>query len=264
MSEVVVTVEAANWPLLVEEGIAARDRKDGAQWWLGDLALKVDTTESYGERRLERYASEIGVEYESLKSYRRVAAAYEEGARAPHLSYRHHHELAAREDRLTWLARAAENQWSTRQMLAAIEEADEVARLTISDGSDAPSPKIQGPDRTRQAIAGRREQVRTMARDGYRASAIADVVGLTEETVREQLHKEGIETVEQRIGKAARIDVNRAMDSLVNNAAPSELALSAIYADWDDLDRANFAAWKVALGSAVNLYRRLQDRLQKG
>lgn len=122
---------------LVRQGIAARQRRDGAQWDLGDLAATVET--AYGAADLERYADEIGVDYDTLRDYRRVAVAFENGDRSPNLSWLHHRVLAARDDRRKWLAKAEANGWSVRQMQAEIE-ASQTVNYRLTSPLVPPSP----------------------------------------------------------------------------------------------------------------------------
>ncbi len=63
----------------------------------------------------KEYARSIGAEYGTLSEYRRVSKAFDIPARA-RLSWRHHRNLAPRDDRLDWLKRAVEEKWSVRKM----------------------------------------------------------------------------------------------------------------------------------------------------
>jgi predicted subunit of tRNA(5-methylaminomethyl-2-thiouridylate) methyltransferase len=108
----------------VIQGIEARRRKDSAQWELGDLSLKVAS--NYGEHTLEDYAAGIGVEYNSLRQYRTVAAAYRNDERSSFLSWSHHLKIADRDDRLEWLKWAAEGKWSVRRMVSEILQIGEI------------------------------------------------------------------------------------------------------------------------------------------
>ena len=65
----------SEWEDLVLQGIEARQKKDSAQWELGDLALTVERIP--GESTLERYAEDIGIQLNTLEVYRWVADTYE-------------------------------------------------------------------------------------------------------------------------------------------------------------------------------------------
>jgi hypothetical protein len=71
-----------DYPAMVAAGQMAARAEQAAQWVLGDLACHLET--HYSAHSLRKYAAEIGVEYETLKDYRRVAAAFpEKGDRSP-------------------------------------------------------------------------------------------------------------------------------------------------------------------------------------
>lgn len=63
-----------DWAALVAQGVALRESTDGAQWSLGDLAARVETT--YGGNDLAQFADQIGVSFDSLDDYRRVARQF--------------------------------------------------------------------------------------------------------------------------------------------------------------------------------------------
>lgn len=111
-----------NWEDLVLAGLDAVRRHEASQWELGDLAVQVEV--HHGEHSLERYAGQIGVDFGLLKDYRRVAAAYQLSVRTNNCSWWAHRSLAARPNRLEWLAKAAEHHWSTRQLQEEIHLAD--------------------------------------------------------------------------------------------------------------------------------------------
>ena len=74
-----------------EQLVAAGRRAVGAcelaatafQWELGDLYGEAEA--AYGPDSAERYAAEVGVEYEALLHYRTVAKAYPRRERSPGL-----------------------------------------------------------------------------------------------------------------------------------------------------------------------------------
>lgn len=102
------------WDEHVRAGIEAREQRDGAQWTLGDLALSVET--SYGEKSLEKYAAEVGVEYDTLVQYRWVASQLGNLTRVRNLSFSHHREVAALDDPKPWLEMAASGKWSVARL----------------------------------------------------------------------------------------------------------------------------------------------------
>lgn len=69
-----------------------------SQWTLGDLAIQVQTT--YGDHTLEKYADDIGVEYNTLRNYRYVSGQYQNARRRANLPWTVHATFAAQEDRI--------------------------------------------------------------------------------------------------------------------------------------------------------------------
>lgn len=60
----------SDWENLKNEAIVAREMGDHVNWRLGDLACSVEI--HYGEHKLQQFAAEIDVPYESLRQYKRV------------------------------------------------------------------------------------------------------------------------------------------------------------------------------------------------
>lgn len=100
-----------SWDKLVEEGQELAAQISDNKFALGDLAIEVTKK---GEKKLQEYAEEIGVPYNSLREYRRVAEAWHPARRlAPSVSFSVHQDLARvenREEVLRDLARQAEKQ----------------------------------------------------------------------------------------------------------------------------------------------------------
>ena len=123
--------------------------------------------------------------------------------------------------------------------------------------------RVPRTSKSRAAIEERRARIRQLADEGYRTATIAGQVGISEKTIRKLLQHLKIPTVETRIGKAARIDANRVMEQLVDQAIPSEHAIAAIFGSWAGLDRSRFVAWYAALSEAIRVFRRLQYKLKE-
>lgn len=103
-----------DWEGLVNEGIEARKMGDQANWRLGDLASQVQTT--YGNGDMPKYAARVRLAYKTLLDYERVAQAYGFSLRNENLSWWHHREVAPLPNRLEWLRRAEENNWTVEQL----------------------------------------------------------------------------------------------------------------------------------------------------
>jgi hypothetical protein len=154
-----------DWETLIFEGMEARQTKDKAQWKLGDLALQVDT--AYGGHTLETYAEQIGIEYNTLRQYRTVAAAYQNDERSSFLSWSHHLKIADRDDRLGWLKRAAEGKWSVRRMRAEIFQ---------EEGLDSAQALNEAIDRLGGALRDLLEEVRRTGLDGLTTPELVELI----------------------------------------------------------------------------------------
>jgi len=94
-----------SWDELVAEGRKLVRQEGDLKWQLGDLSVEVEPfgqasvrTGSHG--RLQKYAEEIGMEFETLDQYRKVAAAWPGGTRVPPASWSAHRELMWEENRV--------------------------------------------------------------------------------------------------------------------------------------------------------------------
>lgn len=72
------------------------------QWAIGDWAIKVTVEKKYGDGTLAQFASDIGMEFDTVRRYRDVAKAWPENARRPAHSVGM--ALAAHPDRVAILA----------------------------------------------------------------------------------------------------------------------------------------------------------------
>ncbi|OGO52530.1 MAG: hypothetical protein A2148_08515 [Chloroflexi bacterium RBG_16_68_14] len=113
---------------LVLDGMEARQQADDANWRLGDLAAEV--VGGYGEGKLQDFAEKIGVEYKTLRNYRRIAKLFSENARRrAYLAFGHYDAVAARKDAESWLGRAERRRWSIRELRDALKDADDRVRV---------------------------------------------------------------------------------------------------------------------------------------
>ncbi len=98
----------------VIRGLEARQAGDATSWELGDLASGVET--AWGEEKLQTYADDIGVAYNSLRAYRQVAEAYEKDIRMSNLGWHLHQVVASRSNRVQWLQKADKGGWTWRAL----------------------------------------------------------------------------------------------------------------------------------------------------
>ncbi len=130
-------VELGDFEALVEVGRTARRLGDGFQWYMGDLALRVEVR--YGEQDLMKWCESVEINYNTARAYRAVAKAYEFGTRLPDLTWTHHRHARKEGDRLALLELAEREKWSSRELELHIKQRkrDEKER---KDKDDKPPP----------------------------------------------------------------------------------------------------------------------------
>lgn len=105
------------------------------------------------------------------------------------------------------------------------------------------------PDKSKAAVAQRRQDIREMAERGFATRQIASTVGITETAVGDIARKEGITIHADRIvGKTRRIDADRVVSQSVIQLEGLVSDLAAI--DIGDLDADQLPVWTAALKSA--------------
>ena len=95
-----VEIGSPRWAELVARGKRDVAREREARFDLGDIALEIAPMgESHAnndaEAKLRVFAEEIGVSYDALEQYRKVAHAWPEGTRVPSASWTTHRALAS-------------------------------------------------------------------------------------------------------------------------------------------------------------------------
>jgi len=254
------------WDDHVRQGREARERRDGAQWTLGDLAASVETT--YGDASIQKYAEEVGIPYDTLRRYRDVARRFPESARHRALSFGHHQSVASLDDPAPWLRMAAHGGWSVSRLREEIErtrrEAEELARAAATESSREDEATVNEPvriEKTREAVAARRQEIARLNQQGYRREDIARKVGISEQSVTNTLGDLGLKSVNVQIGKTRRIDPNRVIEGLVSGVIVPETTLDLMADAWSDLDRESLEGWIASLGESISMLRRVRTRL---
>lgn len=101
-------------------------------------------------------------------------------------------------------------------------------------------------DRSKGAVQARRDQMRTMAADGYTSRQIASAVGLAFDTCRLTLKKEQIDVPADRaVGKTVRHDSNRIINRIVMDA--ENLMEGTELIAFDSINREHIAEWLTSL-----------------
>lgn len=109
-----------SWEELVSTGIELAQHMDLHRWAIGDIGCKVQTR--YGENSMGRFSSEIGIANEkTFRDYTRVARRYELSTRNAFLgspiTFTHFRAaMRAKDDAELWLARAADESWTVKEL----------------------------------------------------------------------------------------------------------------------------------------------------
>ncbi len=199
------------WKELVTAGIV----KDADRnWFLGDAALEIAPIGDHGvnngnEDNLRRYAHEIGVGYESLDAYRKVAAGWPEGTRVPSAPWKVHQMFLGRQDKLITateggdhitVTRAHEilgHSTAARQPLAERPERQPITREEISEAIKA------DPKAVTDALKADPEFAAAVAQDSDAARSV-------EQAFTERLESEW--SIRPRLGQAEREQFVQFMD----------------------------------------------------
>jgi len=135
--------EFAEWEQYVSKGMEAREKKDTAQWELGEIAYEVSQKfykrkEIYGLNIIGEFANEIGVHKKTLERYRRVYKTFSDKNTIldTNLSFSHYERCSRTENPTEWIEKAVDNNWSVDKLSYEIQK----------DGGNIKEPKeIQCP-----------------------------------------------------------------------------------------------------------------------
>lgn len=133
------------WEMAIAAGIEANDRMDAGRWFIGDLALLVNT--EYGQNSIEEFAQKICVEVNRVREYRTTCAFWhrQNSVRTeflstyPMLKYSHFRiasKLGAMDAAEQMLRTAAEGGWSTTYLYKQVKSVlkpDDVSPAKIVD-----------------------------------------------------------------------------------------------------------------------------------
>lgn len=121
-------------------------------------------------------------------------------------------------------------------------------------------------DRSKPAVAQRRQDIREMAERGYTTRQIATSVGLDEETVAKIAKREGIDIrADRAVGKTVRHDSNRIVSQMVMDA--ENLTADVNLIEFKDLEAGQLGPWIESLTAsrqALSAFiRRLTEEQKK-
>jgi DNA-binding NarL/FixJ family response regulator len=125
---------------------------------------------------------------------------------------------------------------------------------------------VQVVDKSRKAIADRRDQMRKMAEKGYTSRQIAAALGLSEDGCRATMRELGIDiSADRAVGKTKRHDSNRILTQIVMDAENLTEGVNLI--DFADIDRSQIPDWLRSLQESRDklgaFIRRLMKEQQK-
>jgi hypothetical protein len=125
---------------LVAEGLQLAAREDLSEGefrfkW-GDIALEVapvgdDHARNGGYSELRRYAKAVDRAFETLRDYRKVVAAWPDGARAPSVAWSVHRELLTQPDRFQLIKRP--EGWTWRQATQLVADRKAAAKVAAQE-----------------------------------------------------------------------------------------------------------------------------------
>lgn len=209
------------------------DRMSGAwQWWYGDWW-------NFGESRYgEKHAQALpDKDYDTKSRAAGVAGRIEFRRRRRNLSFSHHREVAYLEpaEQDAWLDRAESAGLSVQALRREIRSAKR-------PGHDAPpdvpedetaeqmpdQTKMKHPDRTREAVKKRREQLAEMAITGHTSHQIASTLGITLKSVKEIAAELGVEITADTIGRSYSHDANRIVSEMVYGLEAYAMSISLV------------------------------------
>lgn len=109
-----------SWEELVSTGIELAQHMDLHRWAIGDVGCKVESR--YGQNSMGKFADEIGIaNAQTFRDYTRVARRFEPATRnafsGSAITFTHYRTaMRAKDDAELWLARAADESWSVREL----------------------------------------------------------------------------------------------------------------------------------------------------
>ena len=163
--------------------------------------------------------------------------------------------------------RAAEGDEAAVQTLERIDQGEESVaggyrKLRQADITDAPTKPTNDSDgRVKLPAAKRAEQIADLASRGYRASQIAERLGVGVEHVRKLARDHGIALPDDVIGKTRKHDSNRIIVETVASLEGIALGLDLIEVDQIDASQAD--EWATSLSASLATIKKLATTLKK-
>lgn len=120
------------WEECVSYSIQLKEISGALSWALADHWKRV--SEKFSPKSMSQFASSIGENKSTVTNYIFLAKAFPQDKRIPIVSFTNHYILAhvdkydpktdkfEGEERFKWLERAADNSWSTRDLISKVHE----------------------------------------------------------------------------------------------------------------------------------------------
>lgn len=116
---------------------------------------------------------------------------------------------------------------------------------------------------SRLPVGARIEQIRDLAAKGYRATQIADELGLSIGRVRSVARDHDITLPDAAIGKTRAIDPNRVLGETVSTLEGLVLGVELIEGETSRIDRARVEGWATSLSHSLRSLNRLAKQLKE-
>jgi hypothetical protein len=178
--------DAEGYAQLVEDGITARRAMDTGRWLIGEYVRQLVTY--YGERTIEQYADDIGIQPNRAYEYGAMASFYSLDIRASlseldltYSAYREARRLKDLDRAIEFLKMAAFNKWTVRDMAQNLKafRSGEIAQTY----SDAPplTDLHNTPMSSRPSYQWRGRATVKIGKDGLVQLAGVNIPGLEED-----------------------------------------------------------------------------------
>lgn len=119
--------------------------------------------------------------------------------------------------------------------------------------------------RSSKAAASRLDRIRELAEQGHSASFIATEVGVTEERVRENARRHGVDIVADKVLRSSRrIDGDRVVEAIVTRVE-FDYFNDSVFAtvDLSKLDKGRIGEWVNSLEASIKSLRKLKSELSR-
>ena len=136
-------------------------------------------------------------------------------------------------------------------------------KVTEQDAQPPATPPASKMREGQKPRAERIAEIAKLASEGYRASQIADEIGVTVYHVRHIANEEGITLPDKAIGRVHRVKVRRVIEETVHGLAGYAVGLSTINGTFDDITAPDATEWAQSLAESMKPINKLRKRLME-